>query len=223
VKVVAEYPHDPGAFTQGLLWHDGKLYESTGNYGRSSLREVRLETGDVVRQVNLAPHYFGEGLARVGKQLIQLTWREGAALVYDLRRFRQSQTLTFSGEGWGLCFDGSRLIMSDGSDVLTIRDPTTMAVWRRVPVRFAGKPVRLLNELEYAEGSVYANVWQSTEILRIEPRTGKVLAVIDASILLSRLEGPPRDVLNGIAYAPDRNTFFLTGKYWPRVFEVTFE
>jgi glutaminyl-peptide cyclotransferase len=162
-------------------------------------------------------------LARVGKQLVQLTWREGAALVYDLRRFRQSETRSFTGEGWGLCFDGSRLIMSDGSDVLTVRDPATMAVWRRVPVTLAGKPVRFLNELEFADGSVYANVWQSTEIVRIEPRTGRVIAVIDASVLLSMLNGPPKDVLNGIAYAPDRGTFFLTGKYWPQVFEVQFQ
>jgi len=223
VKVVAEYPHDPAAFTQGLLWHDGKLYESTGNYGRSSLREVRLQTGDVIRQISLPGNLFAEGLAKVDRKLIQLTWREGIALVYDLSRLRESGRIQYGGEGWGLCYDGNWLVMSDGSDVLTYRDPNSMAIWKRLPVTFRGNPVKSLNELEYAQGAIYANVWQRMHIVRIEPRTGKVTSLVDASPLLARLKQPPRDVLNGIAYAPERGTFFLTGKYWPKLFEVTFE
>jgi glutamine cyclotransferase len=223
VKVVGEYPHDPGAFTQGLLWYGGKLYESTGHYGRSSLREIRLETGDVLRQVNLPAQFFAEGLTKAGRELIQITWREGVALVYDLRRLRETRRMNFQGEGWGLAYDGKWLVMSDGSEILTFRDPKSMAVWRQVPVTLNGKPVRLLNELESAQGSVFANVWQRMEIMRIDPRSGRVTAVIDASSLLSRMELPPRDVLNGIAFAPERGTFFLTGKYWPKVFEVEFE
>jgi glutaminyl-peptide cyclotransferase len=223
LQVVAEYPHDPGAFTQGLLWHSGKLYESTGNYGHSSLREVRLETGDVIRQVNLPRQLFAEGLAKVEGKLIQLTWREGIALVYDLRRLRESRRIGYQGEGWGLSYDGTWLVMSDGSDVLTFRDPMSLAVWKRLPVTSLGKPVRLLNELECAQGAIFANIWQQTDIMRIEPETGKVTAVIDASILLSRLKWPPGDVLNGIAYAAERGTFLLTGKYWPKVFEVKFQ
>jgi glutamine cyclotransferase len=223
LKVVAEFPHDPGAFTQGLLWHSGKLYESTGNYGRSSLREVRLETGDVIRQVTLPLQLFAEGLAKVDGKLIQLTWREGIALVYDFPRLRESRRMSYGGEGWGLSYDGNWLVMSDGSDVLTFRDPKSMTVWKRLPVTSLGRPVKLLNELECAQGAIFANIWQKTDIMRIDPSTGKVTAVIDASILLKRLKWPPRDVLNGIAYAPERGSFFLTGKYWPKVFEVEFE
>jgi len=223
VKVLAEYPHDSGAFTQGLLWYDGALYESTGNYGSSSLRKVRLETGNVIKQVSLSQRFFAEGLARVRGQLFQLTWRAGVALIYDLSRLRESGTLNYSGEGWGLSYDGTWLVMSDGSDVLTFRDPKNMVVWKRLPVTLQGNPVKLLNELECAQGAIFANVWQQTNIMRIEPDTGKVTAVVDASVLLTRMEWPPRNVMNGIAYAPERGTFFLTGKYWPKVFEVQFE
>lgn len=223
LRVVAEHPHDPRAFTQGLLWYGGKLYESTGNYGRSSMREVRLETGDVTRQINLPPQFFAEGLTKVGGELIQLTWREGVAIAYDFRHLRESRRMSYTGEGWGLAFDGHWLIMSDGSDVLTYRDIKSMAVWKRMPVTLLDEPVKLLNELEFAQGAIFANVWQETDIVRIEPGTGKVTAVIDASLLLTRMKLPPRDVLNGIAYAPERETFFLTGKYWPKVFEVKFE
>jgi len=223
VKIVGEFPHDPGAFTQGLLWYGGKLYESTGHYGRSSLRKVRLETGDVEEQISLPRQFFAEGLTKAGGELIQLTWREGVAFVYDLRRFRESRRMSFQGEGWGLTYDGKWLVMSDGSDVLTFRDPNSMAVWRQVPVTVKGRPVRFLNELEFAQGAVFANVWQKMEIMRIDPLNGKVTAVIDASSLLARMKLPPRDVLNGIAFAPERGTFFLTGKYWPKLFEVRFE
>lgn len=222
VKILAEYPHDPGAFTQGLLWFEGKLYESTGNYGRSSLREVRLETGDVIRQMNLPPQFFGEGLAKVGRQLIQLTWREGVAIVYEFPSLRESRRIGYEGEGWGLSFDGSWLVMSDGSDVLTYREPRNMAVWKTLPVTLRGRPVRFLNELECVQGAIFANVWQETNILRIEARTGIVDAVIDAAPLVTRMKRPG-GVLNGIAYSPERGTFFLTGKHWTKVFEVLFQ
>jgi glutamine cyclotransferase len=223
VKVVREYPHDPRAFTQGLLWHEGKLYESTGNYGRSSLREVRFETGDVARQINLSPQFFAEGLAKVGRELIQLTWREGVALVYKFPKLRESRRMNYGGEGWGLTYDGNWLVMSDGSDVLTYRDPKSMAVWKRLPVTLRGKPVRFLNELEWAQGAIFANIWQTTNIVRIDPATGKVDAVIDASNLLTHSNRPFGGVLNGIAFSPERGTFFLTGKNWPAMFEVTFK
>jgi glutaminyl-peptide cyclotransferase len=223
VKVVAEYPHDPGAFTQGLLWFQGKLYESTGNYGRSSLREVRLETGDVLRQVSLPREFFAEGLTKVGRELVQLTWREGVSIVYDFPSLRESRRMNYSGEGWGLAYDGNWLVMSDGSDVLTYRDPKSMAVWKKLPVTLRGKPVRFLNELECAQGSIFANIWFETNIVRIDPGSGKISAVIDASSLLTRTRVPYGAVLNGIAFSPERGTFFLTGKNWPTMFEVTFE
>jgi glutaminyl-peptide cyclotransferase len=223
VEVVAEYPHDPRAFTQGLLWHGGKLYESTGNYGRSSLREVRFETGDVVRQVNLSSELFAEGLAKVGRELVQLTWRKGVALVYEFPSFRESRRMNYAGEGWGLSYDGTWLVMSDGSHILTYRDPKSMAVWKKLPVTLRGKPVRFLNELECAQGAIFANIWQQTYIIRIDPRTGKVDAVVDASSLLTVARRPPGGVLNGIAFAPERGTFFVTGKNWSSLFEVTFE
>jgi glutaminyl-peptide cyclotransferase len=222
-RVLAEYPHDSQAFTQGLLWYGGRLYESTGNYGRSSLREVRLDTGDVVRQVNLPARFFAEGLAKVGRRLIQLTWREEVALIYDFKTLRELGRMSYSGEGWGLSYDGKWLVMSDGSEVLTFRDPESMAVWKRLPVTLNGQPVRLLNELECAQGAIFANVWQENRIVKIDARSGRVTAIIDASSLLSRLQVPPGDVLNGIAYATERNAFFLTGKFWPKLFEVRFD
>lgn len=222
-RVLAEYPHDPRAFTQGLLWHHGSLYESTGQYGQSSLKKVALHSGDVLHEIRLSPRLFGEGLAKVGDRLIQLTWREEVALTYEVETFRELGRLNYSGEGWGLTYDGTSLVMSDGSDVLTFRDPASFAVQRRLPVTLKGRPVSLLNELEFADGSVYANIWQKRNIVRIEPLTGHVTAVIDASRLPYQSKEPSEDVLNGIAYIPDRRTFLLTGKLWPKIFEVRFE
>ena len=223
VRVLAEYPHDLRAFTQGLLWHHGSLYESTGQYGQSSLKKVELHSGDVLREVRLSPRLFGEGLAKVGDRLIQLTWREEVALTYEVETFHELGRLNYSGEGWGLTYDGTSLVMSDGSDVLTFRDPRSFAVQRRLPVTLKGRPMSLLNELEFADGSVYANIWQKRDIVRIEPLTGHVTAVIDASILPYQSKEPSEDVLNGIAYIPGRRTFLLTGKLWPKIFEVRFE
>ncbi len=220
VRVLEKYPHAPDAFTQGLLWYDGAMYESTGKYGESSVRKVRLEDGAILQKRDLEPRFFGEGLARVGNRLLQLTWRSGRALVWNLDGLRYEKTLAYPGEGWGLCFDGATLIMSDGSSILELRDPDTMALIREVTVTKRGRPVSRLNELECVDGAVYANVWQRHEILRIDPVTGVVTATIDASGLLGRVEAIRADVLNGIAYRPESKTFLLTGKLWPYVFEV---
>ncbi len=220
VRVLRQYPHDKEAFTQGLIWHDGAMYESTGQYGESSLRKVRLEDGKVLARRELDPDFFGEGLARVDDQLVQLTWRSGLALVSSLATLERLTTLPYRGEGWGLCFDGAALVMSDGSSILEFRDPESMEVLREVSVTKEGRPVSRLNELECVDTDIYANVWQSNEILRIDSKTGHVTASIDASDLLTRFESLRADVLNGIAYKPDSKTFLLTGKRWPQLFEV---
>lgn len=222
VEVLSTRPHDAQAYTQGLLWHGGRLYESTGNYGSSSLREVDPETGEVRRSLPVPPQYFAEGLARVDDRLIQLTWREGVAFVYSLATFEERGQLPYSGEGWGLCHDGRRLVMSDGSDRLTFRDPATFESQGAVNVTLAGQPVFNLNELECVDGAVWANVWQTDEIVRIDPAGGQVTAVIDASGLLAPEERRSADVLNGIAWVPETKTFLITGKFWPKMFEVRF-
>jgi glutaminyl-peptide cyclotransferase len=223
VKVLASFKHDPTAYTQGLLWHDGKLYESTGLYGKSSLREVSPASGEVLRLLSLPAAYFGEGLALVGDQLIQLTWKEQTAFVYGRARFDQQGTFEYTGEGWGLCWDGRKLIMSDGSDRLTFRDPGTFAPLGGVNVTEGGKPVLDVNELECVDGAVWANVWQTDRILRIDPASGQVTAEADASGLLTPEEKAAAEVLNGIAWRPDTKTFYITGKNWPKMFEVVFE
>ncbi|MDH3202263.1 MAG: glutaminyl-peptide cyclotransferase [Myxococcales bacterium] len=221
-RVLKRYPHDTKAFTQGLIWHDGFVYESTGQYGKSSLRRVRLDDGKVLSERKLDRELFGEGLARVDEMLITLTWRSGQAIVSEVDTLEKRGTLRYDGEGWGLCFDGTSLIMSDGSSTLTVRDPETLKVLRRVMVRQDGIPVRMLNELECVGSHVYANIWRRQEIVRIHSATGEVTASIDARGLLSREEAARADVLNGIAYKPDTETFLLTGKLWPAVFEVEF-
>ncbi len=223
VRVLGEYPHDRQAFTQGLLWHDGTLYESTGVHGQSTLRRVDLATGQLLQRLPLAQNYFAEGLERVGDQLVQLTWRSGTALVYDLETFRRVTSFHYQGEGWGLCFNGRELVMSNGSSHLTLRDPESFQVVERVEVTLEQTPLRWLNELECVGGVVYANIYQQDWIARIDGRSGRVTAVIDASGLLPNEERRQVDVLNGIAYVPERDVFLLTGKYWPRVFEVVFE
>ncbi|MGD8317032.1 MAG: glutaminyl-peptide cyclotransferase [Myxococcales bacterium] len=220
VRVIRAYPHAVDAFTQGFLWNGGVLYESTGRYGRSSLRKVRLEDGKVLAERRLEPDVFGEGLALVDGRLIQLTWREELAIVSDLATLQETNRLRYRGEGWGLCFDGQALVMSDGSSILEFRDPDTMELIREVSVLENGHPVPRLNELECVGSDVYANIWQHDEILRIDGKTGRVTGSIDASRLLSQSEAASADVLNGIAYKPDTQTFLLTGKLWPHVFEV---
>jgi glutamine cyclotransferase len=219
-RVVRAYPHDRGAFTQGLLWLDGYLYEGTGLNGRSGIRKVQLETGRVVQQQSIAQQFFGEGVAVFGSSLYQLTWQNGVAFVYDRATFKLQKQFTYTGEGWGLTSDGRRLIMSDGTEYLRFLDPATFRETGRVRVTDAGRPVTQLNELEYIRGEVYANVWQTDRIARINPNTGRVNSWIDLSGLLSVLERPGVDVLNGIAYDPQGDRLFVTGKLWPRVFEI---
>jgi glutamine cyclotransferase len=222
VQVLKTYPHDRGAFTQGLLLHQGSLYESTGQVGQSSLRQVEVETGRVVRKLDVPRPYFAEGLALVGDRLIQLTWQHGRAFVYDRRTFQKQRELTYQGEGWGLCHDGSNLVMSDGSANLTIRRPSDFSVVKTVHVTLNGRPYPQLNELECVDGSVYANVWQTETIVRIDPASGQVTQQISAAKLLSPIERQGVDVLNGITYDPADQTFLLTGKYWPKLFRVKF-
>jgi glutaminyl-peptide cyclotransferase len=222
VKVLAVRPHDPTAYTQGLVWDHGTLYESAGLYGRSSLRQVDPQTGEVLRRLDLPPGFFAEGLAEVGDRLIQLTWKEGVAFVYDRRKFERTGEYHYEGEGWGLCDDGRRLVMSDGSERLTFRDRRTFAPLGGVDVHLDGRPARQLNELECVGGAVYANVWMTDQVLRIDPGGGRVTAVIDAGGLLSAAERAGADVLNGIAYDARNKRFLLTGKLWPKLFEVVF-
>ncbi len=221
-RVLRRYPHDRDAFTQGLLWHDGFLYESTGQRGESSLRKVRLDDGRVVKQQRIDDALFGEGLARVGDRLVQLTWQAELAIVADLETLKQKSTLSYEGEGWGLCFDGSSLVMSDGSSTLTFRDPETLRVVSRVNVRRGKRPERWLNELECVGSNIYANIWRRNEIVRIDAASGEVTAVVDASGLLTPEQARKADVLNGIAFRPETETFLITGKLWPTMFEVAF-
>ncbi len=222
VRVLKTYPHDRNAFTQGLLFYDGKLYESTGLQGRSSVRAVQRESGVVLQQSPLSAAHFGEGLARVGGRLFQLTWQNGRALVWNLQTLKKEAEIPYEGEGWGLCFDGKRLIMSNGSAELLFRDSETFALAGRITVRRAGVPLSQLNELECINGLVYANVWQDHHIARIDPASGEVTGWIEAAGLLTSDEARDVDVLNGIAYLADTGHFLLTGKLWPHAFEVEF-
>jgi glutaminyl-peptide cyclotransferase len=224
VQVVRTFPHDPGAFTQGLLVREDRFYESTGRRGRSSLREVDRETGEVLRLVQLGDQHFGEGLALAGDRLIQLTWQSGVAFVYDLKTLDRLRTFEFTGEGWGLCHDGESLFMTDGSATLYRRDPDTFAVLGAQLVILNGEPLPRLNELECVGDHVYANVFPTSRIVKIDKRSGKVAADIDASALVGS-SGRPLDreaVLNGIAYERESDTFYLTGKFWPTMFQVRF-
>jgi glutamine cyclotransferase len=220
-RVIHAYPHDPQAFTQGLVYVDGHLYESTGLNGQSTLREEDLETGRVLKEVSVPSQYFAEGLTNWGGTLIQLTWKAHLAFVYDRASFRLLRTLQYPWEGWGLTQDGRHLILSDGSDTLHFLNPETFAEVRSLRVTDHGNPVKELNELEYIHGEIYANVWMADRIARISPQTGKVLSWIDLRGILPEIELRSRDaVLNGIAYDASRNRLFVTGKLWPRLFEI---
>lgn len=214
------YPHDPTAFTQGLLFLDGFLYEGTGLHGRSSIRKVKLETGEVVQRRDLPSAYFGEGIAAWGSTLYQLTWQSGLAVVYDRQTLTPRRTFTYPGEGWGLTHDGQALIMSDGSDQLRFLEPATFAERRRVRVTAAGVPVLRLNALAYVKGEIFANVWQTDYLARIDPKSGRVTGWIALVGLLSPDEAAAADVLNGTAYDKERDRLFVTGKLWPKLFEI---
>jgi glutamine cyclotransferase len=229
--IVNSYPHDPEAFTQGLVFRDGALIESTGRNGRSTLRRVQLETGNVLQQTKIDDQYFAEGLTDWGNRLIQLTWVTNVGFVYDLGSFKRLQTFKYDGEGWGLTHDGRRLIMSDGTPTLRFLDPESLKVTGRVTVRDRGRPVDDLNELEFvndkerrqgvpADGLVYANVWTTDRIAMINPESGEVVGWIDLSGLMPPAFTSGDAVLNGIAWDAGRQRLFVTGKLWPRLFEV---
>ena len=218
-EVVRSFPHDPDAYTQGLLVRDGFLYESTGQKGRSSLRKVEIETGKVVQRVAVGNQYFAEGLAAWGTQLIQLTWETNLGFVYDRATFKQLRTFTYKGEGWGLADDGKRLVMSDGSPNLRFLDPDTLAEINRVRVLDGPAAVDNLNELEVVQGDIFANVWLTDRIAVIAPATGRVTAWLDLKGLMPA-QANPEAVLNGIAYDAARDRLFVTGKLWPRMFEI---
>ncbi len=221
-RVLATYPHDPNAYTQGLVFIDGVLYEGTGRWGESELRQVDLDTGTVVQSLALDEEYFGEGIVVLDDRIYQITWKAGVAFVYDRETFERVETFTYPGEGWGLTTDGERLIMSDGSDRLTFRDPETFEALDTVEVRAAGQPVTRLNELEYIDGEVWANVYQTDWIVRIDPGSGDVVGWIDMRGL--KPADDPRwayvDVLNGIAWDADGGRLFVTGKDWPELYEI---
>jgi glutamine cyclotransferase len=220
-KIVRVFPHDPAAFTQGLAYRRGFLYEGTGLYGRSTLRKVRLETGEVVQRVDLASEFFGEGVTFFKNEIIQLTWQSNTGFVYDASDFRPLRRFSYPGEGWGLTTNGRELFMSDGTAEIRVLDGATFKEKRRLHVHDGNTPITELNELEFVKGEIFANVWQTDRIARISPQNGKVVGWIDMKGLLSpvyKLE--PGAVLNGIAYDADGQRLFVTGKLWPSVFEI---
>jgi len=219
-RVVRSYPHDSKAFTQGLQYVDGFLYEGTGLNGSSSIRKVKLETGEVVQRRDLARAYFGEGITVWKTDLIQLTWQSQVAFVYDNKTFAPRRSFKYKGEGWGLTHDGTNLIMSDGTNELRVLDPATFAERRRIKVAAVGIPLRNLNELEYMKGEILANVWTTDAVARVAPDTGRVTGYIDLAGLLTPAEKASVDVLNGIAYDEKNDRLFVTGKLWPKLFEI---
>ncbi|MFG6466986.1 glutaminyl-peptide cyclotransferase [Roseateles sp. BYS87W] len=219
-KVVKAYPHDPNAFTQGLFFHEGVLYESTGLHGRSSIRRVEIETGQVQQGVGLPDEFFGEGITLWGDRIVAITWQEQTAFVLDRKTLKLWRKFNYPGEGWGITNNGQELIMSDGTAELRFLDPATFKELRRVRVTADGRPVDQLNELEWVDGEVYANVWQTDRIARIDPKTGHVRGWIDLTGLMPQRNGRGDDVLNGIAYDAKTKRLFVTGKLWPQLFEI---
>lgn len=220
-EVVRSYPHDRDAFTQGLVYLNGEWLESTGLNGKSTLRRVEFETGRVLKQVRVPEEYFAEGMAVLDGKIYQLTWQSQKGFVYDLATFALEKEFRYTGEGWGLTTDGKSLILSDGTNQIRFLDPKTFAVTRTISVQRDGMPLRLLNELEYIHGEIYANIWQSQSIARIDPASGRLLGIINLYGLLPDSERTSNtDVLNGIAYDAATDRLFLTGKNWPRIFEV---
>lgn len=223
VKVVKRWPHDRAAFTQGLLFHDGYFYESTGLNGQSTLRKVDPETGKVLQLQRLNSRYFAEGLALVNGVLIQLTWKAGAAFSYNSSSFQPLQTFNYQGEGWGLTYDGENLIMSNGSAQLTFRDPNTFRVIRELTVTDKQQPVKNLNELEYINGEIWANVWRTDDIVRIDPASGEVRQRLNLAGLVKAEERyGGEDVLNGIAYDAEQDRIFVTGKNYAYIYQIEF-
>jgi glutaminyl-peptide cyclotransferase len=220
-EIVRTFPHDSNAFTQGLAYRDGFLYEGTGLQGRSSLRKVNLETGEVVREIDLAPEFFGEGITVLKNEVVQLTWQSEIGFVYRLSDFHLLRRFSYAGEGWGLTTDGRDIFISDGTPEIRVLDPDRLTEKRRFTVHDGRAPVKELNELEFVEGQIFANIWQTDRIARITPQSGEVVGWIDLKGLLSpvyRLESGA--VLNGIAYDPGGKRLFVTGKLWPKIFQI---
>lgn len=219
--LVKSYPHDPKAFTEGLLWTDGGLYESTGLNGESEIRQVRLKDGKVVRRIAIDPQYFGEGIVNWGDRIVSLTWRHRQGFIWNRHDFKRVGTFRYEGEGWALTQDGRSIIMSDGTADLRFLDPDTLQEKRRVTVTWNGRPIERLNELEYVKGEVLANIWYENRIARINPSTGAVIDWIDLSPLAAKVQNADPDaVLNGIAYDSTKDRLFVTGKYWPNLYEI---
>lgn len=222
-RILNTYPHDPEAYTQGLFYHKGYLYEGTGQQGASSLRMVEPETGKILQSVNLSREYFGEGIALLDEKIYQLTWTNGTGFVYDVATFKSLNTFSYSTQGWGLTTNGKELIMSDGSNLIYFREPNGFSEMHRIEVFDNNGPVKMLNELEYINGKIYANVYLTERIVIINPETGVVEGNIDMKGLLKPTERTGKeDVLNGIAFDPERNRVFVTGKYWGKLFQVEF-
>lgn len=221
VTVVARYPHDPTAFTEGLIWRDGALYESVGREGQSDVRRVRPADGKVVARATIPPQQFGEGLAAWKDELISLTWHDGVAHRWDARTLRPRGQSRFAGEGWGLTSDGAALIQSDGTATLRFLDPVTLKERRRISVTLNGRPLDQVNELEWVDGAILANVWHTQYLVRIDPATGKVTAVVDLRPIVAEVAATdPEAVANGIAHDPKDKRLFVTGKLWPTMFEI---
>ena len=220
--VVNTYLHDPNAFTQGLVFEDGIFYEGTGQYGASGIRKVAPATGEILAEKRLSEQYFGEGIAVFGDRLYQLTWKAGICFVYDKNTFALQTQFSYPTEGWGLTHDGEKLLMSDGTNIIYFRHPDTFEEMGRIEVTDIAGPVHYLNELEYIEGQLFANVWRTDRIARIDPKTGAVTGWIDLTGLLPAADRSQHrvDVLNGIAYDARANRLFVTGKWWPKVFEI---
>jgi glutaminyl-peptide cyclotransferase len=221
-KIVNTYPHDTQAFTEGLFYLNGFLYESTGLEGQSTIRKAKLETGEVVQKVVVPPQYFGEGIVNWKQHLISLTWKSEVGFVYDLNTLKVQRHFAYHGEGWALTQDGKRLIMSDGTPALRFLNPDTLQETGRITVTYEGKPVPQVNELEWVKGRIYANVWETNMVILIEPHSGAITGVVDLSGLLGAGERPPGpdSVLNGIAYDSTHDRLFVTGKNWPKLFEI---
>ncbi len=223
VKLVRTYPHDPHAFTQGLEYYRGYLYESTGIAGQSTLRKVVLESGQVIQKVSVPPEYFGEGLTIFHDKIYQLTWLSKKGFIYDLRTFRQVGEFPYDSEGWGLTHDDKSLIMSDGTNKIRYIDPVSFAVTRTIELYAEGQGVVNLNELEYVKGEILANIWHSTRIARVDPRSAQVVAWIDLSSIVAKEPHREEEVLNGIAYVKSADRLFVTGKNWSKLFEIKLE
>jgi len=221
VVIIKSYPHDKNAFTQGLVFNKGSIYESTGLYGKSSLRKVNLQTGEVEKIHNLSDHLFGEGITILDNKIYQLTWRSKTGIIYEIDTFKTIGFFNYPFEGWGITNDDKNLIISNGTNNLYFYDPVTFKMVKRIKVTDRGEPVSQINELEYIDGKIYANIWRSNKMISIDPVTGKVVDWYDLSVLQKQVQGKNKiDVLNGIAFDAENNSIFVTGKLWPKLFEI---